>query len=94
MTKATKLSKPLFVRRYIDDILLISESNTVSVEIIKDINKSFIEYDLDLTLTTMSAENGVDKLLFLDIEHILLEQTKKFFYTRNFAKATPITILF
>ena len=34
MTKATKLNKSLFIRRYIEDTLLISESNTVSTETI------------------------------------------------------------
>ena len=75
MTKAIKLNKSLFLRHYIDDILLIWESKSVSKEIIKDLKKTFKEYDLDFTSTTMSAENGVDKLPFLDIEHILNRQT-------------------
>ena len=95
MTKTTKLSKSLFIRRYIDDILLISESLLVSKEIIKDLKKTFKEHDLDLTSTIMSAENGVDKLPFLDIEHILTrENEKSFFYTRNFTKATAVNSTF
>ena len=95
MTKASKLNKSLFVRRYIDDILLISENISVSKEIIKDLRKTFKEYDLDLTSTIMSGENEVDKLPFLDIEHILTRVNEKsFFYTRNFTKTTAVNSTF
>ena len=70
MMKATKLNIALFIRRYIDDILLISESNTVSIEILESLKITFKKYDLDLTSTIMSAESGMDALPILDIEYI------------------------
>ena len=80
MTKATKLYKSLFIRRYIDDILLLLESNSVSIKIIEDLKKTFKEYDLDLTSTIMSVENAVDKMPFLDIEHVFTGAKKKNLY--------------
>ena len=38
------------IRRYNDGILLISESNTVSMEIIENLKNTFREYDQDLTI--------------------------------------------
>ena len=77
--KATKLNNALMIRRYIDDILLILESYTVSIEIIKNFKNTFKEYDLDLTSTIMSAESGMDALLFLDVEHIFIGANEKYF---------------
>ena len=74
---------------------MISESNTVSVEVIEDLKITFKKYDEDLTSTIMSAEFGVDTLPFLDIEHIFSGANEKsFFYTRNFTKATAINSTF
>ena len=48
-----------------------------------------------MTSTIISAENGVDKLPFLDIEHILTRANEKsFFYTKNFTKANAVNSTF
>ena len=85
--KATKLNKVLMIRRYIEYILLILESNKVSIEIIENLKNTFKEYDLYLTSTIMSTESGVDGLPFSDIELILVEANEKsFFNTKNLKK--------
>ena len=40
----------IMIMRYNDGILLISESNTVSMEIIENLKNTFREYDQDLTI--------------------------------------------
>ena len=52
------------IRRYIDNIIMISESNTVSIEIIENLKNTFKEYHLYLKSTIMSTESGVDGYLF------------------------------
>ena len=75
------------IRRYIDNIIMISESNTVSIEIIENLKNTFKEYHLYLTSTIMSTGSGVDGLPFSDIENILTEANEKsFFYTKNLKK--------
>ena len=95
MMNATKLYKALIVKHYIDDILLISESNIVSKEIIKNPKNILKEHDLDFTSTIMSLKSGVDALPFLDVEHIFtIANEKIFFYTRNLKKGTTINFNF
>ena len=87
--KTTKLNKALMVRRFIDDIIVISENNSVSIKIIENPKSSFKEHDLNLTSTIMSTENGINTLPFLDVEHIFTKANgKSFFFTSNFTKAT------
>ena len=83
------------VRRFIDDIIVISENNTVPIEIIENFKNTFKEHDLNLTSTIMSSEKGINALPFLDVEHIFTKANEKsFFYTRNFTKATAINSTF
>ena len=95
MMRSTKLKKSLMIRRFIDDIIIISENETVSTEIIENLKTTFKEHNLNLTSTIMSTENKTTTLPFLDIEHVLTkENTKSFFYTRNFTKITAINSTF
>ena len=93
--RTTKLNKALIVRRFIDDIIVISENEIVATEIIEDLKNTFKNYDLKLTSTIMSTDNKINTLPFLDIEHILTkENNKNFFYTKNFTKITAINSTF
>ena len=93
--RSTGLKKTLMVRRFIDDIIIISENETVSKEIIENLKHTFKEHNLDLTSTIMSTENKTTTLPFLDVEHVLTkENAKSFFYTRNFTKITAINSTF
>ena len=95
MMRTTKLNKALIVRRFIDDIIVISENEMVATEIIEDLKNTFKNYDLKLTSTIMSTDNKINTLPFLDIEHILTkENNKNFFYTKNFTKITAINSTF
>ena len=83
------------VRHFIDNIIIISENNTVSIEIIETLKNTFKEHNLNLTSTTMSTESGINALPFLDVEHIFTKANgKSFFYTRNFTKATSFNSTF
>ena len=42
----------------------------MSIEIIENLKNTFKEHDLNLTSTIMSAENGINTLPFLNVEHI------------------------
>ena len=93
--KATKLNKALMVRRFVDDIIIISENNTVSIEIIENLKNTFKERDLNLTSTITSNGSGINTLPLLDVEHIFTKANEKsFFYTRNFTKAKAINSTF
>ena len=50
------------VRRFIDDIIVISENNTVSTEIINNLKNTCKEHNLNLTSTIMSTENRISIL--------------------------------
>ena len=88
MMKATKLNKALMVRRFIDDIIVISENNTLSIEIIENFKNTFKEHDLNLTSTIISTESEINVLSFLDVEHIFTKANeKKFFLHHKFYKS-------
>ena len=69
------------VRRFVDDIIVISENNTVSIEIIENLKNTFKEHDLNLTSTIMSSQSGINALPFLDVEHIFTKANEKSFST-------------
>ena len=92
MIQATQLSKTVIVRRFIDNIILISEDKIVSHEKIENLKSTFKECNLSLTSDiTMSIENTITTFPFLDVEHVMTrEKENSFFYTRNFTKETAI----
>ena len=67
------------VRRFIDDIIFIYEDKIV--EIIETLKSSFKEYNLSLTSTTISIENTITTLPFLDVEHVLTRENEDCFST-------------
>ena len=85
----------LMVRHFIDDKIVTSQNNTVSIETIGNLKNNFKEQDLNLTSRIMSTESGINALPFLNVEHIFTNANEKsFFYTRNFTKATAINSTF
>ena len=50
---------------------MVSENNTVSTEINKNLEITFKENNLSLISTIMSTENRINTLPILDVEHIL-----------------------
>ena len=58
------------VKGFIDDIIVIPENNTVLIKLIKNLKNTFKGHDLNLTSTIMSTENGMNTLLFLDVQNI------------------------
>ena len=80
MIRATKLPKTLMVRRFIDEIIFISEDRIVTEEIIENLKSTFREYNLMLISTTMSIKNTITKLPFLDVEHVLTRENEKSFF--------------
>ena len=58
MLKATKLDKTLIIRRFIDDIILISESYTVSIKIIENSLSTFKKHN-----TKFNINNNVNREL-------------------------------
>ena len=67
MLKVTNTCKVLLVKRFIHDIVFISESKNISREIIKSLKDTFEKYNLKITFSTMYKENKI--IPFLDVEH-------------------------
>ena len=58
MLKATKLDKTLIIRRFVDDMILISESYTVSIKIIENFLSTFKKHN-----TKFNINNNVNREL-------------------------------
>ena len=54
--RVTEVSNTIMVRRFIYDIIFISEDKITSQQIIENLKSTFKEYILRLTPTTMSIE--------------------------------------
>ena len=79
--------KVLLIKRFVDDIVFISESKKNSSEIIKSLTDTFEKHNLKITSNTMSTELKI--ILFLDVEHVFnTENEIKSFKSKRFIKET------
>ena len=87
MLKVQNTNKAFLIRRFIDDIVFISESKEIANEIIKSLKDTFEKHNLEITSSIMSKGNKI--IPFLDVEHVLnTDREIKSFQTRSFIKET------
>ena len=77
----------MVTKRFIDDIVLISESKKIANEIIKDLKDTFKKQNLKITSSIMSTDNKI--IYFLDVEYVLNTDSEiKSFKTKSFKNET------
>ena len=91
---AAKLNKTILFKRYIDDIIWISETEELTNEIQSVLSATFQENGLRLTFRKISTEDQNHSLEFLDVNHIIHAESPGGFYTTNFTKPTAVNRLF
>ena len=67
--KVQNTCKVLVTKRFIDNIVLISESKKIANENIKDLKDTFEKHNLKITSSIMSTDNKI--IYFLDVEYVL-----------------------
>ena len=91
---ADLINKTVVYKRYIDDIMWISESEEYTQELQNALWKTFHENGLHLTFRKISTEEPNKTLEFLDVNHIVDAQSPGGFYTCDFIKPTATNRLF
>ena len=61
--RSTNLKKTLMVRRFIDDIIIISENETVSTDIIENLKSTFKKHNLNLTFLAKFSKSNRHTLI-------------------------------
>lgn len=81
-------------KRFIDDILYITEENENSEKINNGLIREFAKHGLELTFREMSTSKKQDKVEFLDVLHCTNKKSTRKFITKNFTKPTAINSTF
>ena len=84
------LNKSIIFKRYIDDIIWISETQELTTQIQTELVETFKKKDLNLVIRKISTKEGNKTLEFLDVDHVICNNVKGGFYTTNFVKPTAI----
>ena len=87
--KTTKLFK-----RYIDDIVFLSETLEVTDNVKRRLKCAFEEHNLKLIFRQICTNNDSDELEFLDVNHVIDKTEKGGFYVKNYVKPTAKNRLF
>ena len=80
------------VRRYIDDIIFISESRRVSEEVIENLKSTFGKFNLELTSTIMLSEDGITTLSFWMLNMYWLKKITKISSIQETLQMKPLEI--
>ena len=87
MLKVRDTNKVFLIKRFIDDIVFISENKETAKEVIINLKDTFEKHNLKITSSIMSEDNTT--VPFLDVEHVLNNDSEiKSFKTKNFIKET------
>ena len=89
-----KLNKTILFKRYIDDIIWISKSQKLTMDIQTTLNTIFVQNDLHLTFRKIGTQEHGKTLEFLDVDHCIDPNSKGGFFTKNFIKPTAIDRVF
>ncbi|MEC8567887.1 MAG: GIY-YIG nuclease family protein, partial [Pseudomonadota bacterium] len=88
------LKKAVMFKRYIDDIIWISESVEITNQIQKELSETFLKNGLKMTFRRISTRQTSGTLEFLDVNHVVDPSCAAGFRTTNFVKPTAINRLF
>ena len=81
-------------KRYIDDILFITNSKIEQNIIINALTKKFNQYKLELTFKSLDTRDMDGEIEFLDVLHVANSSSQWGFKTRNFIKPTAKDAVF
>ena len=93
MLRVKNSNKVFLIKRFIDDIVFISESKKIANENIKNFKDTFEKHNLKITSSIMPEDNKT--IRFLDVENVLNNDSEiKSFKTKSFIKETAKMQLF
>ena len=81
--KTTKLFK-----RYIDDIVFLSETLDVTDHVKRQLKCAFEKHNLKLVFRQISTKMDGDEFEFLDVNHVIDKTEISGFYVKNYIKPT------
>ena len=87
---ADKLNESIIFKRYIDDVIWISETELLTNDIKASLADVFVSNGLKLTFRRISTNQPTSSLEFLDINHVIDTTCRGGFYTTDFKKPTAI----
>ena len=87
---ADKLKESIIFKRYIDDVIWISETELLTNDIQATLDDVFVSNRLKLTFRRISMNQPTSSLEFLDINHVIDTTCRGGFYTTDFKKPTAI----
>ena len=88
------LNKSELFKRYIDDIIWISQTKTLTDDIEQTLSDTFNSAGLKLTFRRVSTLENNKTLEFLDVDHVIDPICSAGFYTTNFVKPTAVHRVF
>ena len=88
MPIATTIKTTKLFKRYIDDIVFLSETLDVIDNIKRRLKCAFEEHNLKLVFKETSTKNDDDELEFLDVNHVIDKTEIGGFYVKNYIKPT------
>ena len=91
---AKTLNLAVLFRRYIDDIMWFSVSEELTNKIKQQISTTFKNNGLNLIFRSINTDDTNSSLEFLDVDHIICQNTKGGFYTKNYIKPTALERVF
>ena len=90
----TTLKTSILFKRYIDDIIFLSQTRAITDNIKNEIKTVFEKHDLKLIFREISSQSKNKELEFLDVNHIINETEKGGFYVKNYIKPTAINRIY
>ena len=88
MPIATTIKTTKLFKRYIDDIVFLSETLDVTDNVKRQLKCAFEEHNLKLVFRQISTKNDGDELEFLDVNHVIDKTEINGFYVKNYIKPT------
>ena len=85
---ATTVKTSKLFRRYIDDIVFLSETKETTDHIKNQLKCAFKNHKLNLIFREISTEGDGNQLEFLDVNHVINKNEKGGFYVKNYIKPT------
>ena len=88
------LNKTILFKRYIDDVIWFSITDSLTNKIKNQLSKTFKNNGLNLIFRSINTDDTNSSLEFLDVDHVICKSSKGGFYTTNYIKPTAVERVF
>ena len=94
ITRTESIKQTILFKRFIDDIMYITEENNNEQTVKNELINNFKKYELKLTFREVTTEQENEEVEFLDVNHKITPKGNKGFITTNFIKPTAVNSTF